>query len=69
MPIGDYSYVLDRSPVRPARHLLPGHRQNIPPKLLKNNENNAPDLFARGVQALEAVWNVNLRRCGLEIWE
>jgi hypothetical protein len=69
MPIGSYTHALDRSQLRRARHFLPGDRQNIPPKLLKNNENSPPDFFARRVQRLEAAWEKNLRRCGLEIWE
>jgi hypothetical protein len=69
MLIGGYTHVLDLLPLGRARHLLPGHRQNIPPKPLKNNKNSAPDFFARRVQGPEAVWEENLRRCGLENWE
>jgi hypothetical protein len=69
MLIGGYTHVLDWSLRRRARHLLPGDRQNLPPKLLKNNENSAPDFIARRVQGPEAVWEENLRRCGLENWE
>jgi hypothetical protein len=69
MPMGSCIDVVDRSPHWRARHFLPGHRQNIPPKSLKNKKNSAPDFIARRVQWLEAVWDVNLRRCGLGIWE
>jgi len=69
MPMSGYTCSFNLVPVWRARHFLPGHRQNIPHKPLKNNKNSAPDLLARSVQGPEAVWDVNRRRCGLEIWE
>jgi hypothetical protein len=55
------------SPPRSDRHFLPGDGQKIPYKLLKNNENTPPEFFGRGVQGSEAVCNVHIRHCGLEI--
>jgi hypothetical protein len=69
MPFGGHKLSLDQAPTRRARHFLPGHRQKIPPKLLKNKENTPPGSFDRRVQRSEAAWDVHLRRFGLEIWE
>jgi hypothetical protein len=50
MPIGGYTSVQNSSLIVRGRQLLPGDRQNIPLKSLKNKENSAPDFFHRRVQ-------------------
>jgi hypothetical protein len=47
---------------RAGRHILPGGRQKIPPKYLKNNKKTAPGLPGLSVQRSEAAWDVCQRR-------
>jgi hypothetical protein len=49
------------------RQLLPVSRQEIPAKMLKNNEKNSPEILDGPVQDLEAAWHLRHRRCGLEM--
>ncbi|WP_160167597.1 hypothetical protein [Bradyrhizobium oligotrophicum] len=64
--IGLFSSMIAGRPID-VRQILPGPRQNIPRKRLKNNANTPPGSFGRAVQRSEAVCELRRRHCGLEI--
>jgi hypothetical protein len=55
--------------VAPRRHFLPGDRQKLPCKLLKNMKNPRLVCSAISFKGQEAAWIVGRRHVGLEIEE